>query len=87
MCIRDRDGSISVKTLNTKAMVEDGGTLVLGGIYDETAVEGARKIPFLGNIPVLGRAFKTNNSSRNRREVLIFLTPRIVKANEGRLEY
>mgnify|MGYP000524716688 FL=1 len=82
-----QDGSISVKTLNTKAMVEDGGTLVLGGIYDETAVEGARKIPFLGNIPVLGRAFKTNNSSRNRREVLIFLTPRIVKANEGRLEY
>ena len=82
-----QDGSISVKTLNTKAMVEDGGTLVLGGIYDETTANGVRKIPFLGNIPVLGSAFKTSNNSRNRREVLIFLTPRVVKASEGRLEY
>ncbi|MFH4356137.1 MAG: type IV pilus secretin PilQ, partial [Neisseriaceae bacterium] len=82
-----QDGSISVKKLTTKAMIEDGGTLVLGGIYDENNSESVRKVPLLGDIPLLGNLFKTKDKSSERRQVLIFLTPQIVRSSLGKLEY
>ncbi|MCV2509472.1 MAG: pilus assembly protein PilQ, partial [Neisseriaceae bacterium] len=81
------NGAISVKKLNTRAMIEDGGTLILGGIYDESSSDGVNKVPFLGDLPVVGNAFKTKNRNSERREVLIFLTPKVVKASEGSLSY
>ncbi|QRN40584.1 MAG: type IV pilus secretin PilQ [Neisseriaceae bacterium] len=81
------NGAIGVKKLNTRAMIEDGGTLILGGIYDESSSDGINKVPLLGDIPLLGNIFKTQNRNSERREVLIFLTPKVVKSSEDSLFY
>lgn len=69
---------IRTQRLNTGAMVEDGGTLVLGGIYEESDSNAVRKVPLLGDIPYVGSLFKYRSRSQGRSELLIFITPRIV---------
>lgn len=82
------DGSISVKNLDTRAMVADGSTLILGGIYDESSIDSVQKVPVLGDLPIVGNLFKTKTHSGNKREVLIFLTPKVVRSNvSGKLVY
>jgi type IV pilus assembly protein PilQ len=71
--------SIDTNSVNTKALVRDGETLVLGGIYTKDELEGGTRLPILGRIPILGWLFKTRTSSEDVRELLIFITPRIVK--------
>ncbi|MGH9340706.1 MAG: secretin N-terminal domain-containing protein [Acidobacteriota bacterium] len=61
----------------TIVLVEDGGTTVIGGIYIETDREQENKVPGLGDIPVLGHLFKRTHDSRETREILFFITPRI----------
>lgn len=69
---------ISTKNLNTQAMVENGGTLIVGGIYEEDNGNTLTKVPLLGDIPVIGNLFKTRGKKTDRRELLIFITPRIM---------
>ncbi|GAB3104988.1 type IV pilus secretin PilQ [Aestuariicella hydrocarbonica] len=70
--------SIDVTELVTQVLVADGQTVVLGGIFQTEQVIGETKVPFLGDIPYLGRAFKKNIKSENKRELLIFITPKIL---------
>lgn len=64
---------ISTKSLNTQAMVENGGTLIVGGIYEENNGNTLTKVPLLGDIPVIGNLFKTRGKKTDRRELLISL--------------
>jgi type IV pilus assembly protein PilQ len=70
---------INTQSVTTKARVKNGETLVLGGIYTNTESEGEDRVPVLGEIPVLGWLFKTKSVSDSPKELLIFITPNIVK--------
>jgi type IV pilus assembly protein PilQ len=63
----------------TQIAVNNGDTAVIGGIYEETISNTISKVPFLGDIPVAGNLFKSTLRSAEKTELLIFLTPRIVK--------
>ncbi|QMT35905.1 type IV pilus secretin PilQ family protein [Neisseria wadsworthii] len=78
---------IDTNNLETRAMVEDGGTLVLGGIYEEINSNGIRKVPLLGDIPVVGNLFKSRTRNEERSELLIFITPRIIDYQGSNLRY
>lgn len=78
---------IDTKRLDTKAMVENGGTLILGGIYEEENSEGVSKVPLLGDIPVVGNLFKSRSRNTSKKELLIFITPRIVDNVGSTLRY
>ena len=71
--------SIDTRKIITQVLVNDGETVVLGGIFETERRDGEDKVPFLGDIPGLGRLFKRNNSISNKRELLIFVTPKILR--------
>jgi len=75
---------IDVTHLKTSVLVSDGDTIVLGGIYQVETVKGETKVPLLGDIPYLGRLFRNNINSEDKRELLVFVTPRIM--NSGFIE-
>ena len=60
-------------------MVETGETIVLGGLIDDDVQESEKKVPVLGNIPVLGKLFKSTSTSRTKRNLIVFLRPTIVR--------
>jgi type IV pilus assembly protein PilQ len=62
-------------------MVENGGTVVLGGIYQQTERTNESKVPFLGDVPLLGYLFKTTARESSKTELLVFITPKIVNDN------
>ncbi|WP_347456724.1 type IV pilus secretin PilQ family protein [Acinetobacter sp. ANC 7454] len=70
--------------LNTNVLVENGETVVLGGIFEQETLNQQTKVPFLGDIPYLGRLFRKDAKSDNKRELLIFVTPRIVNDSVSR---
>jgi len=70
--------SVTKQEVSTNVVVENGGTLMLGGVFTETKSESTNQVPLLGDIPILGWLFKEKANVRNRSELLIFLTPRIV---------
>ncbi|MEZ0149621.1 MAG: type IV pilus secretin PilQ [Candidatus Reddybacter sp.] len=70
--------SIDVTQVETKVLVGDGQTLVLGGIFQMDELKGVEKVPVLGDIPYIGRLFRKNISDHTKREILIFITPRII---------
>ena len=65
-------------TVNTIVMVENGGTVVIGGFYRETDNDAQERVPFFGDLPYLGYLFKTTRTQRGKTELLVFITPRIV---------
>ena len=67
------------RTAETTVIVNDGNTVVIGGIIGQDATEGEGKIPFLGDIPLLGWLFKTHNNTSTKTNMFIFITPRIIK--------
>lgn len=71
--------AIDTKNVITQIAVNNGDTAVIGGIYEETLNNDVTKVPFLGDLPYLGYLFKTTNKNVEKTELLIFLTPRIVK--------
>ena len=71
--------AIDTKNVITTIGVNNGDTAVIGGIYEETLNNDVTKVPFLGDLPYLGYLFKTTNKNVEKTELLIFLTPRIVK--------
>ncbi|PCJ36938.1 MAG: type IV pilus secretin PilQ [Cellvibrionales bacterium] len=70
--------TIDVTEIKTKVLVGDGQTLVLGGIFQMEELKGVQKVPVLGDIPYIGRLFRKNISDHTKREILIFITPRII---------
>ncbi len=70
--------AINTQSITTQVLVNDGETLVLGGIFQQNILRSITKVPLLGDIPVVGRLFKTTNDSNKKRELIIFVTPRIV---------
>lgn len=70
--------SINAQSITTQVLVNNGETLVLGGIYQQTIKNDVTKVPLLGDIPGLGYLFKKTTSENKKRELLIFVTPRIV---------
>ena len=70
--------SINKKYIKTRVSVENGGTVVLGGIFEQAEQETTNKVPLLGDIPVVGNLFKTNTRSQSRKELLVFITPKII---------
>ena len=62
-----------------RKIVRDGGTTVIGGIYKVTSDQGEDRVPGLANIPVLGHLFKNKRRSDENEELLIFITPRVIK--------
>ncbi len=70
---------ISTKDAKTRLVVRDGGTAVIGGIYKVTNQEAQDRIPVLANIPILGNLFKNKSVSDTNDELLIFITPRVIK--------
>ena len=70
--------AIDTKHVKTTALVENGGTVVLGGLFQQTENNVTDKIPFLGDIPFLGNLFKSTSKLLTRTELLIFITPRII---------
>lgn len=70
--------------LNTNVLVDNGETVVLGGIFEQTTANQQTKVPFLGDLPYIGRLFRKDIKSDNKRELLIFVTPRIVNDSVSR---
>jgi len=71
--------SIDTKKVNTQVLVDNGDTIVIGGIFEQTTRTTVDKVPFLGDIPVLGLLFKRTVKQDDKTELLIFVTPKIVK--------
>lgn len=70
---------ISTKEAQTRVIVRDGGTTVIGGIYEVTTNQGQDRVPGLANIPIIGHLFKNRRRTDENSELLIFITPRVVK--------
>jgi type IV pilus assembly protein PilQ len=75
--------AIDTKHVKTQVLVENGGTVVIGGIFTMSEREDISKVPLLGDIPVLGYLFKQRGKSTSKTELLVFLTPRIVSERGG----
>lgn len=71
--------AIDTRRLNTNVLVKTGETVVLGGVFDQTNTDTTTKVPLLGDIPLLGNLFRNNAKNNNKRELLIFVTPKILQ--------
>ncbi len=76
-------GAVNTKAIKTQVLVENGGTVVIGGIYEQNDRESTTKVPFLGDLPYVGNLFKSKDRVRDRTELLIFLTPKIISERES----
>ena len=72
------EGALNIKEVKTQVLADNGETIVIGGIYQEENQFSETKVPFLGDIPVVGNLFKKKSKIDNRVELLIFLTPKII---------
>ena len=70
--------AIDTRHVKTQVLVENGGTVVIGGIYEQFERNRTDKVPLLGDIPILGYLFKSTTKTNDRTELLVFLTPRVV---------
>ena len=70
--------AIDTKHVKTQVLVENGGTVVLGGIFTQTEINGVTKVPFFGDLPLLGHLFRNTTRTNDKTELLIFITPRVV---------
>jgi type IV pilus assembly protein PilQ len=78
-------GSITINTkhVKTDALVENGGTVVIGGIYTQDVNATVTKVPFFGDLPLIGALFRNTSRTDNKTELLVFITPRIVEERLG----
>ena len=73
--------SIDTREVNTQVLVDNGETVVLGGIYEQEILDQQTKVPFFGDLPFIGRLFKRTVQDDNKSELLVFVTPKIVRDN------
>ena len=76
--------TINKNEINTNVLVENGETVVLGGIFEQQTANTQTKVPFLGDLPYVGRLFRKDVKKDNKSELLIFVTPRIVDDSVSR---
>ncbi|HUO20627.1 MAG TPA: type II secretion system secretin GspD [Steroidobacteraceae bacterium] len=67
------------RTVSTTVMIDDGGIVVLGGLTEDNTTKGENRVPFLGQIPIIGYLFKTRNESNTKNNLMIFLRPKILR--------
>ncbi|KRB99781.1 secretin [Hydrogenophaga sp. Root209] len=70
--------AINTKHVQTQVLVENGGTVVIGGIFEQTQRDTVNKVPLLGDLPGVGNLFKSRERTNNKSELLIFITPRVL---------
>lgn len=70
--------AINTKHVQTQVLIENGGTVVIGGIFEQNETEDVTKVPLFGDLPVVGNLFKNKNRTANKSELLIFITPRTI---------
>ena len=70
--------AINTKHIKTQVLVENGGTVVIGGIFELTESESETKVPLLGDLPAVGNLFKTRSRLANKQEMLVFITPKTI---------
>ncbi|AKC86084.1 type IV pilus secretin PilQ [Pseudoxanthomonas suwonensis] len=73
---------IATREINTAVLVDDGQTVVIGGVYEFTDANSVSKVPFLGDVPFLGALFKKKSRSKEKAELLIFLTPKVMRVEK-----
>jgi type IV pilus assembly protein PilQ len=71
--------SIDTRSVQTQVLVDNGETVVLGGIYEQTTTDSVERVPFFGDLPYVGFLFKNTAKTDQKRELLVFVTPKIVK--------
>ena len=71
--------SIRTNSIQTQVLVSDGETIVLGGVFQTVISEGVTKTPILGDLPFIGHFFKQTTRSDDKQELLIFITPRLIR--------
>ncbi|WP_338115101.1 type IV pilus secretin PilQ [Thiocapsa imhoffii] len=77
----DGTPTINTREIETRVLVDNGETVVLGGVYERTRTVAKEQVPWLGDIPVMGRLFKQEFREDNNSELLIFVTPKILKGD------
>ena len=87
MVVGDNMPIISTRSADSMINVRSGGTIVIGGLMDSTEIKNVQKIPLLGDIPILGEFFKHTSTSRDKRELIILVTPRIVGEEDAGQTY
>ncbi|MGP5202484.1 type IV pilus secretin PilQ [Psychrobacter aquimaris] len=78
--------AIAEDSISTNVIVEDGQTVVLGGVFKNRTNNGVDKVPFLGDLPYIGRAFRKDVRSNSKEELLIFVTPKLINDGISRLD-
>ncbi|MCF2911085.1 type II secretion system secretin GspD [Pseudoalteromonas sp. DL2-H2.2] len=73
------DISVNKRAINTTVIADDGGMVILGGLIDEDVQESVSRVPLLGDIPILGHLFKSTNTTKRKRNLLVFIRPTIVR--------
>ena len=73
--------SIDTREVSTQVLVNNGETVVLGGIYEQTLLNRVDMVPFFGNLPLIGRLFQHTTNQDDKSELLVFVTPKILKEN------
>jgi type IV pilus assembly protein PilQ len=71
--------TIAKREINTAVLMEDGQTVVIGGVYEFKDQRDLSKVPFLGDIPIIGNLFKKNGRSKSKAELLVFVTPKVIR--------
>ena len=71
--------TIDTQNINTQVLVDNGDTIVIGGIYEQTKTRSAVRTPFLSDLPYVGFLFRTNSETNDKSELLIFVTPKILR--------
>jgi len=79
--------SIDTRSIKTQVLVDNGETVVLGGIYEQNTITGVTQVPWFGDLPVVGWLFKTTEDSDKKRELLVFITPKIITDDLGTIDY
>ena len=70
--------AIDTKHIKTQVLVENGGTVVIGGIFEMEETNQENKIPLLGDVPIMGNLFKSRTKESSKREMLVFITPKVI---------
>ncbi|MEX1080489.1 MAG: type IV pilus secretin PilQ [Halofilum sp. (in: g-proteobacteria)] len=78
--ILDGIPTVDTREVTTRVLVENGETVVLGGIYEETQNESVNRVPFFGDLPIVGTLFRHRVEERDKSELLVFVTPKIVRS-------
>ena len=73
------DPSIDTREVSTQVLVDNGDTIVLGGIYEQIKRDDVEKVPLLGDLPIIGYFFRHSIESDTKAELLIFVTPKVLK--------